>query len=423
MNNYKFHGNSYPYSEQSIERFLRQNRNQILRNIKYNNIDQSNYSKWVNNVFKYNVNKINFFDESPYGNFSNILKILYDNASYILDKYLMDYYIRPLFFRTIGSSLVGAPIFVVNSFNSVGSIASCVNTEFNYLLKNNLYTGQNLNKAINYCSRAHLIELFGLNTTNVLPTMTIAESIYLAQLRQEKLYEEEKYSSSFNENFDYYILIPLGYINHIVSEIIGTAYDLTTKPLYYISQGLYNYYIDYIKNNIKNKDEINRFDYVMTQIEEQEKIRSLENRCLVNWDRINEEESRIQRYNFHNSIKYRINNSLDNDDLSGEHDVNNNILNNLKKDLEEIIKITSVGDILYQIKLIAEMIKDLIEHDIKYFKGHDRNLHDLCFDSTLGNIVNYTRCGRSYSMAYTFYEMYIKQVIDEELLILFLIEL
>ena len=414
MSSYNFHGNKFPYSNDSIERFLLNNRSNILNNLDNNNIDYGKYAEWVERIFKFNVNKINFFDDTPYSNFSNLARVVYDNSFYILDKFVMNNYIKPAFFKTIGSTLIGAPIFVVNSVNSVGSTASCVNTELNYLYRNNLYTGNNIDKAINYCTRANIIELFGLGRDRLMPTMTIAESIYLSELRKEKIYVPAVYATKFNENFDNYLLIPLGYVNHFASKVIGTSYDLATAPIFYVSQGVYNYvnenyneineslkitfflnshgisinplsfYFEYKRlrekynTEEKNKDNINRIDYVMSQIEEQYNNKLTENKCIVNWDKINEEVR------------------SENKDDKKEKFFMINDKSKLELMLENLSSINKVLDFFVKLKFYSKMktleaglfIASSIDNILSYCHVYEMGNNVLSFFGVVINLVN-----------------------------------
>ena len=115
------------------------------------------------------------------------------------------------------------------------------------------------------------------------------------------------------------------------------------------------------------------------------------------------------------SVKKRINSVFNENKSTGNYDPHTNILNNLRSELEKIRKISSIRNILGYINRVNELLIDLIKDDIKYLKGENRKPMEKVFDSTIGHFANLTRGGRSYSMTYTFYQMYIDQVLNQEI--------
>ena len=76
----------------------------------------------------------------------------------------------------------------------------------------------------------------------------------------------------------------------------------------------------------------------------------------------------------------------------------------------------SICKMIYILKNATNTIKKYLDVDIDYLKCENRTMPQKLFDITFGHMVNLSRKGMTYSMAYTFYEMYIDQTIKGEIL-------
>lgn len=117
-----------------------------------------------------------------------------------------------------------------------------------------------------------------------------------------------------------------------------------------------------------------------------------------------------------NSIIQQINDAYDEDDNSGNSNTNDNIINNFKKKLKNIKKESSPKLINDCLIYVSKVLGNLIKVDIMFLKGENRNWGQITYDFFIGAFANLSRFGMSYSMAYSYYELYLKKVIEDEII-------